>query len=199
MAETIPINNPYRSWWSDYAAFHLGLLRRKTLALLDEKGMTQPLFIRHSADDGTALPSGVRDLAERQIRAGARSTSTSSPAMRTRTAGPTRAAAARTWSRPRPWMRDPACKPRCWSSRCSSMVPPAARSASLPILLRRHGRGRAGVPRGAGAHALTATGLAVAGEWRHQRPMPNFGPRPWNSRLPRPKPPPPAARFRSVP
>jgi pimeloyl-ACP methyl ester carboxylesterase len=70
MAETIPINNPYRSWWSDYAAFHLGLLRRKTLALLDEKGMTQPLFIRHSADDGTAFPSGVRDLAQRQTRAG---------------------------------------------------------------------------------------------------------------------------------
>ncbi len=66
----MPAHNPYRSWWSDYAAFHLGLLRRKTLALLDEKGLAQPLFIHHSADDDTAFVSGVRDLEERQRRAG---------------------------------------------------------------------------------------------------------------------------------
>lgn len=54
--------NPYRSWFSDYGAYHLALLRRRTLEVLDRESLARPVFAAHSVDDASAYIGGVERL-----------------------------------------------------------------------------------------------------------------------------------------
>ncbi|MFW5832827.1 MAG: alpha/beta hydrolase [Pseudomonadota bacterium] len=54
--------NPYRNFFSAYAALRLGELRRETLAALDARPLDAPLLVAHSAADIVSPIAGVEGL-----------------------------------------------------------------------------------------------------------------------------------------